>query len=222
MRAHARGSWSQDEYGGIPASVWFAPLATAAIALGAIGGIALAGSSGLSIVLAAFAVALAAAGIAGSSGRALARHRAADRALRIRAASARRSDDGGRSSRRIGEALDGIERTAERIGEISRTIADIAEQTNVFALNAAIEAARAGESGRGIAVVAGEIKDLARGASRATHALRGEVDDLWTQVAEARTSVRSLAGARAGIVSGPPEMAGALAAASGEDPETAA
>jgi len=192
MRARTRSSWTRDEFGGIPASVWFAPLATAAIALGAIGGIAIAGASAPSIAIAAGAVALAAAGIAGASGRSLSRHGTADRGLRIRAASARRSQEAVRGESRVWEALDGLDRSLERVGTVSGTITDLAEQTNIFTLNAAIEAARAGESGRGIAVVANEIKDLARGVLNASHELRGLVDGLWAQVAETRASVRTL------------------------------
>jgi Methyl-accepting chemotaxis protein (MCP) signalling domain len=67
---------------------------------------------------------------------------------------------------------------ARNIGDIVKLISDIAEQTNLLALNATIEAARAGEAGKGFAVVASEVKNLASQTSRATENVAAQVQDI--------------------------------------------
>lgn len=88
------------------------------------------------------------------------------------------------------QTVESLGRRSDEIGAIIGTIEDIADQTNLLALNAAIEAARAGEQGRGFAVVADEVRALAERTTRATRTI-GEM--ITAIQGETGTAVASMA-----------------------------
>ncbi|TLX60956.1 chemotaxis protein [Stutzerimonas nosocomialis] len=102
-----------------------------------------------------------------------------------------------RIAEQVEEAANGIEaldKQSQLISSIMKTISSIAEQTNLLALNAAIEAARAGEQGRGFAVVADEVRQLAGRTSKAAAEI---VDVVQQNQALAQTAVDSMSSSKA-------------------------
>ncbi len=81
---------------------------------------------------------------------------------------------------------------SERIAEVIHLINDIAEQTNLLALNATIEAARAGEAGKGFAVVASEVKSLANQTARATQEIEEQVNAMQLATRETVDAVNAI------------------------------
>ena len=105
--------------------------------------------------------------------------------------------------------MQGLAKSAGRIGEVVGLINTIAAQTNLLALNATIEAARAGEAGRGFAVVASEVKSLASQTAKATEEISEQIADIQKVAGEAIDAIKGIGS----IISEVNEVATAIAAA---------
>jgi methyl-accepting chemotaxis protein len=112
-------------------------------------------------------------------------------------------------ARETDDTVQGLAKTAARIGEVVGLINSIAAQTNLLALNATIEAARAGEAGRGFAVVASEVKSLAGQTAKATDDISEQIADIQRVAGDAIEAIKGIGG----IIGEVNEVATAIAAA---------
>ena len=90
-----------------------------------------------------------------------------------------------------GDVIKKLEESSYSIDSVVRMITDIAKQTNLLALNAAIEAARAGDAGRGFAIVASEVKELAQQTHMATERVSDEISNIKRSSSDAEDAITS-------------------------------
>src|SRR4029077_4524073 len=88
--------------------------------------------------------------------------------------------------------INDLSTAASRIGDVVKLITAIAEQTNLLALNATIEAARAGEAGRGFAIVASEVKQLASQTAKATDEITIQISGMQTATQQSVAAIKEI------------------------------
>jgi methyl-accepting chemotaxis protein len=97
-----------------------------------------------------------------------------------------------RQAEKTDARINELSQAAGRIGDVVKLITAIAEQTNLLALNATIEAARAGEAGRGFAVVASEVKQLASQTAKATEEISAQIAGMQTATQDSVAAIKEI------------------------------
>lgn len=108
--------------------------------------------------------------------------------------SARIATEAVEQARKTNDRVGELENAASKIGSVVQLINNIAEQTNLLALNATIEAARAGEAGRGFAVVASEVKALAEQTAKATGDISQQITGMQAVTHESVAAIKEIGG----------------------------
>ena len=104
------------------------------------------------------------------------------------------ADDAVRQAETTNHRIRDLSQAANKIGDVVKLITAVAEQTNLLALNATIEAARAGEAGRGFAVVASEVKQLAAQTAKATDEISDQVNNMQIATSDSVTAIKEIGG----------------------------
>lgn len=102
------------------------------------------------------------------------------------------SQQAGENARNAAQVMEKLALSAQEIGDVVELINNIAEQTNMLALNASIEAAGAGDAGKGFAVVANEVKDLARQTGQATDLIYQKIREIQENTENANQATQGI------------------------------
>ena len=117
---------------------------------------------------------------------------------------------GDQTMHKLNDAMTAINESSGKISKIIKVIEEIAFQTNLLALNAAVEAARAGEHGKGFAVVADEVRNLAMRAAEAARETTGLIEDSVNRAKEGTEVANDVGKALSGIVNDVTKVSGLI------------
>ena len=102
------------------------------------------------------------------------------------------SKDANEQAKEINNKMEALVETSKQIGDVVAIIKEIADQTNLLSLNATIEAARAGDAGKGFAIVAGEVKEIARQSADSSDKISDQVNNIQSSVEKTVDSIKKI------------------------------